>query len=85
MCLTDCYFLTLINDKQTQTTGQDYGADVTKGDYVTRPEETTPPGKINLVTVILTIQLSMTILSSASTDHVWGRDLQRIFSISKEK
>jgi len=25
------------------TGGQDYGADVTKGDYVTRPEETTPP------------------------------------------
>ena len=83
MCLTDCYFLTLINDKQTQTTGQDYGADVTKGDYVTRPEETTPPGKINLATVILTVQLSF--LSSASTDHVWGRDLQRIFSILKEK
>merc|ERR1711874_252849 len=25
------------------TGGQDYGADVTNGDYVTRPEETTPP------------------------------------------
>ena len=24
MCLTDYYFLTVLNDKQTQTTGQDY-------------------------------------------------------------
>ena len=80
MCLTDCYFLTLINDKQTQTTGEDYGAHVTKGDYVTkRPTEETTRSKINLVTVILTIQLSF--LSSASTDHVWGR-IFRGFSAS---